>query len=448
MTVKDASPSPSPDDRGSMALVGVTVVDVIGEKHDPGQTVLVESGRITAVGPVADVPIPSTARHQDLRGRWIVPGLIDMHCHLTAPPLDDVPLELLLVNGVTTVRDPGGRVAAQRLLRESVQAGQRLGPRILIAGEFLDGNPPVWPHASHLVDTPERGAAAVRHLAAQGVDCVKVYNHVSEDVLATVVAASREAGLPVIGHVPRRMSMLRAIEAGMNGLEHIRITGRDFLPQQQAEQLDMLPVGEREPRIWQLIDLESPWIQAIIDAMITHDVTLDPTLLIEDVVHGEGIQKQIDHPDNAYLPAQTRQSWAARVVPSIMQMPDELHAMGPSTNAKRHEFVRRCWQAGVRITSGTDGVDFGRLLPGFGVHHEIELLRQAGLPSFAALRAATINAAQALQMADQLGSIEVGKIADIGVWTADPLRKHLRPEDLDTVLIGGVAHSRKDLLGR
>jgi imidazolonepropionase-like amidohydrolase len=421
------------------AFAGATVVDVVGETCAPDQTVLVSGDRIREVGPRAEVAIPPGAHQHDVTGHWLLPGLVDMHCHLTGHSRE-LPLELFLLNGVTTVRDPGGAVTQQRLMREQVQAGTRVGPRLLIAGELLDGNPPVWPEHSHLVDTPERGVAAVRHLAAQGVDCVKIYNHVPPDVLAAVIGVARELGLPVIGHVPRQMSMLQAIRAGMNGLEHIRITGSDFLPPEQAARLDMLPLTQREPRLWELIDLDTPWIGTLIEAMAARDVTLDPTLVIDDVMYGEGIASQADHPDNAYLPDQVRRGLAAEEIPAIMQLPGQLRALAQATEPKRHEFVRRCWQAGVRITTGTDGADLGKLLPGFGVHHEIALLRDAGLPPLASLQAATINAAQALNLADQIGSIEAGKIADFGVWTGDPLTSHLRPADLALVVLAGAIH--------
>jgi imidazolonepropionase-like amidohydrolase len=428
----------------STAFIGATVVDVIGETSTADQTVLVSDGRIREVGPRADVAIPPDADRRDVTGHWVLPGLVDMHCHLTGQK-HDLPLELFLLNGVTTVRDPGGAVTRQRLMREQVEAGTRLGPRLLIAGELLDGNPPVWSDHTNLVDTPERGVAAVRHLAAQGVDCVKIYNHVPPDVLAAIIAVARELGLPVIGHVPRRMSMLQAIHAGMNCLEHIRITGTDFLPKERAAELDMLPVSEREPRLWELIDPSESWIDTLIEALVSHDVTLDPTLLIDDVIYDEGIADQASHPDNDYLPDHVRRSAAAEEVPAIMQMPDGLRELAHATEPKRREFVGKCWQAGVRITTGTDGAALGKLLPGFGVHHEIALLRDSGLTPFASLQAATISAARALNLADEIGSIEAGKAADFGVWTADPIASHLRPADLDLVVVGGAPHQPSTL---
>jgi len=132
-------------------------------------------------------------------------------------------------------------------------------------------------------------------------------------------------------------------------------------------------------------------------------------------------------------------------VPAIMQIPGELRALARVTDAKRHEFVRRCWQKGVRITTGTDGAGLGRLLPGFGVHHEIGLLRDAGLSPCASLRAASISAARALNLADQIGSAAAGKAADFRVWTANPLTTHLRPTDLALVVLGGAVHQRSAL---
>jgi imidazolonepropionase-like amidohydrolase len=428
----------------SSAFTGATVVDVVGETCATDQTVVVSDGRISEVGPRADVTIPRDADTRDVTGHWVLPGLVDMHCHLTGHKVE-FPLELFLLNGVTTVRDPGGPLTQQRLMREQVEAGARLGPRLLIAGELLDGNPPVWPDHTHLVDTPERGIAAVRHLAAQGADCVKIYNHVPPDVLAAIVAVAGELGLPVIGHVPRRMSMLQAIQAGLSCLEHIRITGSDFLPPARAAELDPLPVSEREPRLWELIEPGEPWVETLIDAMVSHDVTLDPTLIIDAVMNNEGVGGQADHPDNAYLPGEVRRGAATEEVPAIMQIPDELRTLARVTDAKRREFVRRCWQQGVRITTGTDGADLGRLLPGFGVHHEIGLLREAGLSPFASLQAASINAARALNLADQIGSVEAGKVADFGVWTANPLTTHLRPTDLALVVAGGAVHQRSAL---
>lgn len=427
----------------SQAFLGATVVDVVRRECHDDQTVVVTGDRITVIGPRATTAVPADARRLDVPGRWIVPGLIDMHCHLTGSPPAEMPLELFLANGVTTVRDPGGRMTDQRLLREAVRRGDRIGPRLEVSGELLDGDPPVWPGASFVVDTADRAAAAVAHLAAQGADFVKVYNHVTEEVLAAIVSSAGELGLPVTGHVPRCMSMLRAIELGMTGLEHVRITGSDFLPAEEARSIDMLPVARREPLLWSKIDLAAPWVDTLVDALVVHGVTLDPTLVVDEVTFVD--RGGVEHPDNAYLPPATRARWEGRVVPEIMRVPAELVAVAREGNEKRRRFVGRCADAGVRIVAGTDGAGCGKLLPGFGVHHELALLRSAGLSAFDALRAATIDAARAMTVEEERGSVSVGKLADFGVWTSSPLETHLRPADLDLVLIGGTAYGLSEL---
>jgi imidazolonepropionase-like amidohydrolase len=429
----------------SVALIGGTLVDVTAGECRPDQVVVVRGGRITEAGPAGQVAVPAGAARREVRGRWMAPGLIDMHCHLT-PLSMDVPLELLLACGVTTVRDPGGNAAEQRLMREAVRDGTRTGPRILAAGDILDGNPPVAAAMRILADTPGRGAAAVRHLAAQGMDCVKVYNGITEPVLAAIVAAAAEAGLPVIGHVPRSMSMRRAVEMGLTGLEHIRVTALDFLPRERARELDLLPVGEREPRIWQLIDLDAAWVGELIEVIASRGAALDPTLLIDQVIYGAGLDAQREHPDNACLPAATLANWAADQSPPWFAVPGSLRVAVTDMLAKRKEFVGRCAQAGVPILAGTDGAGLGDLLPGFALHRELSLLRDCGLSARQALAAATVSAAGALGLASQIGSIEPGKSADITVWSADPLTTRLQPSDLDLVIAGGHCHDPATLL--
>ena len=432
---------------GSLALSGGTVVDVASGQYLPDQVIVISGGRIAGAGRAGQVAVPAGADRLDVSGKWIAPGLIDMHCHLT-PLADNVPLEFFLACGVTTVRDPGGHATEQRLLRDSVRDGSRAGPRILASGEILDGIPLVAVAHRILADTPERGTAAVRHLAAQGMDCIKVYNSITEEVLAAIIAAASGEGLPVIGHVPRCMSMRRAVEMGVTGLEHIRITGLDFLPPEQARELDGLPLGEREPRLWQLIDLDAAWAADLIALMADRRVTLDPTLLIDEVVYGAGLRAQLDHPGNDRLPAATRAKWAAYTPGPQFAIPAHLRAPAAEMLGKRGEFVARCARAGVRIVTGTDGAGLGDLLPGFALHRELGLLRDCGLPAGDVLAAATIGAADALGLADQIGSVEPGKVADITVWNTDPLTSQPTQAALDLVIAAGQPYDPAALLAQ
>src|SRR5205823_12190666 len=217
-------------------------------------TVLLDGERIAEVGAADKIRVPAGAREVDARGAWLIPGLTDMHAHLRAPAR----LPVYLAFGVTTIRDPGGNLTRSELTRRDVAEGRRIGPRMFIAGPVLDGMPPLWPEMTLLVDPVKRAEAAVRFLAAHAVDLLKIYNSVPEASLERIVHTAHELGLRVTGHVPRSLTMTRAIEIGMDGLEHVRVTGREMLPADEAAKLDYLPVRRREAMLWDRFDVSSP----------------------------------------------------------------------------------------------------------------------------------------------------------------------------------------------
>lgn len=432
----------------SYALVGGRVLDVATGGYIEDSTVSVDGENLAAVGTSAEVAIPPGTPTIDVRGCWVVPGFMDMHAHVASG--DAGPIEFFLANGVTTVRDTGGNTAKLRLLRDAVTCGSTLGPRIFMAGELLDGMPPVWPDHSLVIDTPERAWAAVRHLGLQGVDFLKVYEHVTEEALAAVVGAGAEIGLPVTGHVPRKLSMRKATDLGMSGLEHVTIRPRDFLSEEEALQFDKLPPPEYRARLWDLIDIKAPWVDELINHLADKHVYLDPTLVVGEVVGSEGIDEQRDHPDNRYLPPSVRE----RLLNAIPRPPSYTPPTQRNASAKaealekRHEFVVRCAESGVTVVAGTDtgALGIGMMLPGFSVHNELALLRRAGLSGLAAIRAATINAARVIKQEGSLGSLEPGKLADVVVCRVDPTTSQVRPDNIELVIHKGQRHLPHDLL--
>jgi hypothetical protein len=240
------SPGSTPSAINNVAIIGGTLIDVRSGEQIQNSVVLVRGERVTHVGVSGKQEIPRDAHIIDAHGKWILPGLMDMHAHVSQDDSDLLPLELYLINGVTTIRDPGGYVSVSRLAKEDIDSGKRIGPRLFFCGNFLDGVPPLVAQDTLLVDTPERARSAVIFLADQGVDCIKVYNNVKEPELKEIIATARARNLPVIGHVPRTIAMTHAVELGMQSLEHIRITGREFLPPDEANKIDFLPFAKRE----------------------------------------------------------------------------------------------------------------------------------------------------------------------------------------------------------
>jgi len=420
-----------------LAITGGTVIDIRTGAQHPTATVLVDGERIAAVG--TNKEVPETARVIDASGMWLVPGLMDMHAHTTGEHTEHKEKlhHLYLAYGVTTVRDPGGNLTLLRLLRDRIERNEHQGPRVFFAGPLLDGATPVWPSMSIMVDTPERGRAAVQFLASQEVDFIKIYNWVPEAALQVILDTAHGLGLRVTGHVPRTITMTRAIQLGMDCLEHIRITGRELLPSDEADRLDPLPVARRETLLWERFDLESEPMQRLIRLVADSRVFFDPTLLVDSALSLDGYASDTENPANADVPVEVRDAFTREERPPIFDVSDVNPDIARDGFRKRQRFVRMLHEAGVRLLAGTDSFGLGKHLPGLGLQNELALLVESGLSPLAALQAATVTAAAALGQSDNLGALEPGKFADIVVLEADPLMDIQNARRVRTVLKAG-----------
>lgn len=428
-----------------LAIVNATLVDVRTGKETPDTVIAIRGDKIERVGRSAQVPVPSEALVVDAARKWVIPGLMDMHAHAGNSP--EAPVNLYLAQGVTTIRSPGGNISLLRLLRAQIESGKTVGPRLFFSGPLLDGNPPVWPEQSIMVDSPERAQSTVNFLADQGVDFIKVYNNVTEPVLARIIETAKQRGLIVAGHVPRSMTMTRAVDLGMKSLEHIRITGREMLPVEEANKIDFLPLGQREPLLWERFDLSSPKFTELIRHLVERAVYLDPTLTIDEADFVLGPAALRNNPNNSVLPADWLKFDDLQKSP-IYAVPDKLKETARTGFRKRQEFVGICDRAGVKIIAGTDGPGLGTLVPGYGLHHELQLLVQSGLSPLQALRAATLTAAEALGKDQELGSVEPGKLADVLIVGADPLVDIGNASKIELIIKGGKQYRPAELLRR
>jgi imidazolonepropionase-like amidohydrolase len=434
-----AQPGPA-----TVVLRGGILVDVVSAKQIPGSVIVIQGERIEQVGAEGSLAIPAGAQIVDVRSKWIIPGLIDSHAHAQSP--EETPFALYLANGVTTIRNPGGNITVLRMTRERLARGELLGPRLFFSGPLLDGMPPVWPEGSLLVDSPQRARSAVNFLADQGVDFVKIYNNVKEPELKVIVETAKERGLPVAGHIPRSMTMTRAVELGMTRLEHIRVTGREMLSADEAAKIDPLPLGTREPMLWQRFDLQSEKMRALVARLAESKVFLDPTLLISQQTEVPNLEAERNDPNNQYLSAAAVEEAVKGANNPLFDLPPDLQTVAAEAFRKQEQFVGMCNQAGVRIIAGTDGPGIGSQLPGFGLHRELELLIASGLSPAEALRAATSTAAQALGKEDQLGTIAPGRLADMVVLDADPLEGVQNLAKIRLVVARGKTYAPEALL--
>src|SRR5262249_20270357 len=341
-------------------------------------------------------------------------------------------------------------ITSLRMTRQKIESGETLGPHLFYTGNMLDGSPPVVPSVSFIMDSPQEAKDAVEFLISQGADSIKIYNNITEPVLDAIVKAARPAGKPVGGHVPKEMSLKRSIELGFNFVEHAAIRSRDLLEwnsitQAETNQITSLSsVTQREALVWQRVDLNSTKVKAMISFMAEKGVFLDPTLSIDEFDSLFLYEKEAKHPNNGYLKRAFIEE-ALGPEHDIFRMPAELKAIAVTGIEKRRKFVGMCNRAGVKILAGTDGPGIGRLTLGFGLHHELELLVEAGLKPIEALQGATINAASALRKENEMGSLEAGKFADMVILNSDPLSDIHNTTKIDSVVLRGHVFDRASL---
>jgi Amidohydrolase family len=427
-------------DRPALAITGSTLVDVHTGRTVHDTTILIAGDRIRHVGSSQDIHVPEGTRVLDARGRWIVPGLIDMHVHVSTMP--DVPLELYVANGVTAIRDLGGNLTALRMLREAPQDPDRPRPRLFFVGAILDGAAPSAPRISIIVDTPKRATSAVGFLIDQGVDAIKVYNGVSNAALSAIVSAAAAKALPVVGHVPRAITAARAAQLGLNGIEHSAVRAVDLqewglLSPEDADRIRATTsVTQREAAVWERLPLDAAPLRALIAHLAKSRIFLDPTLSTDEYATLFLYDQQAEHANNRYL---KRSFVELNLGPEhdVFRVPSEMRALAEAGMEKRRKFVGMSHRSGVTIVAGTDGPGIGTMAPGFGLHRELALLVEAGLAPLDALRAATINAARALGHHRTLGAVEAGKFADIVVLAANPLEDIRNTQRIESVIVDG-----------
>ena len=417
------------------AYLGATAITGDGRTAIADSVVLVEHGRILAVGD-GRTPVPAEAETVDLRGRFLLPGLTEGHAHISGfaseayHPDAEGPfrnastlMDDLLRWGVTMVRDTGGPDLASTQL---LQRHGRAWPRFFGSGPNLDGHPGGPWKGIWKTDVPKEVADFVEMEADAGMDFIKCYAWMNEDVLATAIREAHRFGLRVAGHVGYRVTAERAVQLGIDALEHIRI-GVEVVPANRMAEYRALPFRPRDElgsmTAWRFVELDSPEVEGMINLLVERGTYVTPTLAIFQShldPHAEG-DESLHHDDSTtgeaqYDPAETE----------IAQFQfDQISA-----------FVGMAREAGVKIVAGSD-TPSPQLAPGPAAHTELELLVQAGLTPLQAIEAATATAAELLGRSHDLGGLRGGNHADLLVLTENPLADIRNTRSIDRVVLGG-----------
>lgn len=435
-----------------VAIRGVTVVDVRDGSLAFDQTVLIGGDRIVAVGPADAVTVTQDTDVVDGAGGYLVPGLWDVHVHSTANA--DWHFPLFIAHGVTSVRNMHTSVDTALELtsavRQRLASGELLGPRFLANGPILDGAPPVQPGSVSAVD-PERGHVLADSLADGGADFIKVYDNVSRDTYGTVLARARVRGIPVDGHLPKLVPPEVAAAAGQRTIEHVLSLGfpcsavADSLRAEYGSFVQRWPTLEFPESLITYFTLERVAREAYdpvacmsaVEPLAEAGVAVTPTLFIEWLDPAAVIA---DTARMAMLPTRVREQWQEQA-----SAPDYIgDILGDGLDAAAAT-VRQLHEAGVTLLAGTDVGD-AFLVPGASLHEELRrLVENGGLSPLAALQAATLNPARVLGVSDSLGTIEVGKLADLVLLDADPLSDVSNTLRIRAVVANGRLFREADL---
>ncbi len=414
---RQASPG---ETRGPTAFVGATLIDGTGAAPVPDAVVLIDHDRIAAAGPRARVKIPRAARRVDVAGKTILPGLWDMHAHFEQVEWGPV----YLAAGVTTVRDCGNELPFVTAVRDAIDAGQGIGPRILLAC-LVDGEGRQSLGTTRLREEREI-PELIRRFREARCSQVKIYSSLDPRLIAPLARAAHAAGMTVTGHIPSGIGALHAVEAGMDQINHADYVVRALLPVPDPDA--QLSRAEYE-RALESVDPEAEPSRAILSELARRGVVVDPTLALTEL----GMKDR-----EALMAAEPGLS---KVAPPLRKGLD-FGGPPPGSEARVARFwqaylgtVRALHAAGVPIVAGTD-----QAVPGHSLHREMELYVAAGFTPLAAIQAATIVPARAMHRDRDLGTVEPGKLADLIVVDGDPLADIRNLRRIVTVVQGGRAY--------
>ena len=448
--------APPPPAAADFAIQAVTVIDTEGEADLAGATVVVRDGMISAVGPTGEVPVPAGMAVVDGRGRYLIPGLWDMHSHVWKHA-EQLQFPLYVAHGVTGVRDMlswpdesevGARtIEDKRALRQRVDNGDVIGPRLVaIASLAVDGASPRFAGLAPMfsVRTPAEARTLVAHEAGRGADFIKMYNQLPRDAYFALMEEARARGLPVAGHRPYSVTLQEAAAAGQRSIEH----GRDFLyecfPEAAAFRTAMQSNKARHPWMRAMVQGHDPAAcDALFAVLVAHGMWLTPTHVIrrEDALADDPAYR--NDPNARYIHALYRFFWRSDLDDTVAEDPSPAGRQAyRDFYAKGLELTGRAHAAGVKVLAGTD-----HPIAGLSLHQELEELVKAGLTPRGALRAATYDAAAFLQRDATNGSVRPGKVADLVLLDADPRVAVSNTRRIALVSVAGRRYDRAALDG-
>jgi hypothetical protein len=437
----------SPESRRKLPLppiyiTHVTLIDTVAGKELPDRTVVISGDRILEVAISNKARLASGAQVLEGKGKYLIPGLWDMHVHAVFPERVGSMFPMFVANGVLGIREMGTSMPLAEIaqLRKDTRSGARLGPLIIAAGPILDGLPkPLRPNFL-AITAPEAGRAEVDRLKSGGADLIKVYSWLSKDTFLAIADEAKKQNISFGGHVPFSVSALEASDAGMNSMEHLFGVLLSCSSREDELRAEMLKGG---PNLggWDRIRLEvfdaadsyDSAKAAKVFAHLAKNSTWQVPTLTASLASSLGYDARgASDPRLKFIPTSVQQRWSEEAKSST----------NTARFAKFHERALRMLgdmhRAGVPVMAGTDTAWYlAYTYAGFSLHDELSLLVRAGFTPMQALQSATIDPARFLNMEKDLGTVEKGKLADLVLLSADPLQDITNTQKIEAVIVRG-----------
>lgn len=401
----------------------ISVIPMDQERVLEKQDVLVSEGKIVAIGETGNVPYNDDATVIDGTGKFLLPGLAEMHAHV--PPVDDIEpmkevLSLFLANGVTTIRGMLGHPRHLEL-REKINSGEIPGPHFYTTGPSFNGN---------TVKTAEEGAQKVRDQKAAGYDYLKLHPGLTPETFGAIATTANEVGIPFVGHVSFDVGIQRAIDAGYSSIDHMDGFVEALVP-------NIEKIGEEGNGLFGIYSspmADTTRIPQIIQGLKEHNIWMVPTQALAErwmsPVEGSVF---LNAPEMKYMKQETLDNWGNAKSSLLADKRFDSQKVENYIELRR-KLIRHCQEAGVGILLGSDAPQIFNV-PGFSVHHELKYLVDAGLTPYEALQTGTSNVAKYLGK-DNAGVIQAGAVSDMVVLNANPLEDISNTTSIESVMIG------------
>jgi len=402
----------------------VNVIPMNEEKVIKNQDVVVKNGIIKAIGESGKVKYDKNARVIDANGKYLMPGLAEMHAHV--PPVDDIEpmkevLTLFLCNGITTIRGMLGHPRHLEL-RSKIQSGEIIGPHFYTSGPSFNGNS---------VKTPETGSEMVRNQKQAGYDFLKLHPGLTKENFAAIAKTAKEVNIPFAGHVSFDVGVWRAIEAGYASIDHLDgfveslVPGLDTIKEQQTGPFAMYIAKnadvKRIPALMKALKEKNIWVvptQALAERWFSPDKDADAFAR---------------EPEMIYMKEETLKNWITNKK-NLMANPNYKPEEIKKFVEIRRKLIYECQRSGVGLLLGSDGPQVFNV-PGFSVHHELQYMVDAGLTPFQALQSGTVNVAKYFNLTNS-GMIKTGYVSDMVLLDANPLENIENTKKIAGVMLG------------